>query len=152
MEKVALKKEIFEAALKAQTEIVQDFQSRIDELKVSDKESANDQHDSGEQSMHSQVDERISMLTDQLQVVKEELEKLERIDSSLIHDVVHLGSVVVTNIERFFVSVSIERFKVGKVDYFGVSTLAPIYKALEGKKAGDSADLNGNLFEIKEVL
>lgn len=152
MEKAALKKEIFESAVKAQAGIVQDFQFRIEELKTSDKESVNDQHDSGEQSMHSEVDERIAMLTDQLQMVKDELEKLNRIDPSLIHDVVHLGSVVVTNVERFFVSVSIERFKVGEVDYFGVSTLAPIYKALEGKKVGDSVDLNGNHFEIQELF
>lgn len=152
MEKAALKKQIFEAALKAQSGIVQDFKTRIDELKASDKDSADVQHDSGEQSMHSEIDERISMLTEQYQMVKDELEKLERIDASLIHDTVHLGSVVVTNVERFFVSVSIERFKVGEVSYFGVSTLAPIYKAMEGRKAGDAFDLNGNHFEIKEVF
>jgi transcription elongation GreA/GreB family factor len=152
LKKTAMKNKIYDAAIKAQSSIVKDFQSRIDELKSTDKQFADDQHDSGSLSMSAEVDEQISILTDQLQMVSDELEKLKRIDPEVKHDNVHLGSVVVTDKERFFVSVSIERFKVGDVGYFGISTKAPVYHAMEGKKAGESFEVNGNRFEILEVL
>lgn len=150
--KTAMKNKVFEAALKAQSSIVNDFQTRIDELKLTDKQFADDQHDSGSLSMSAEVDEQISILTDQLQMVSDELDKLKRIDPEEAHETVHLGSVVVTDKERFFVSVSIERFKVGDQGYFGISTKAPVYHAMEGKKAGDSFEVNGNRFEILEVM
>ena len=152
MEKTALKTKVYEAALKAQANIVEDFSQRIAELTETDQDTANEQHDSGAQSMSAETDAQIAMLNEQLSMVKEEFEKLNRIDPAVIAENAHLGALVMTNSMRFFVSVSIERFKSEGVEYFGISTQSPVYKAMEGKKAGETFEVNGNKFEILEVI
>jgi hypothetical protein len=152
MEKLALKKKVLDAGIKAQGAIIQDFKDRIAELKRSGEQYADEQHDSGAQSMTQETEDQVSLLSDQLQMLLEEMEKLERIETNEAHDVVHLGSIVITDKFKFFVSVSIERFKAGDEEYFGVSTLAPIYKAMEGKKAGESFEVNGNRFLITDLF
>ena len=151
MEKIAAKKLILAAGIKAQTSIVEDFRSRISELKSSGEQYADEQHDSGAQSMSADADEQASLMTEQLNMLEEELEKLGRISTEEVHETVHLGSVVVTNHQHFFVSVSIERFKCEGQEYFGVSTKAPIYKAMEGKSKGDKFEVNGRQFEILDL-
>ncbi len=151
MENNITKKLIWEAGVKAQEALIQDFRSRIDELMASGQQYASEQHDSGAQSMSQDTEEQASLMGEQLQMLNEEMEKLQRISPDEVHDVVHLGSVVITEQQRFFVSVSIERFKCSGVEYFGVSTKAPIYKAMEGKAKGESFELNGRNFKILDL-
>ncbi len=151
MENRASKKQILEAGLKAQAAIVNDFRSRIEELKATGQQYASEQHDSGAQSMTADTEEQAALMSEQLAMVEEEFDKLHRIETSEDHDNVHLGSVVVTEKQSFFVSVSIERFKCEGQEYFGVSTKAPIYKAMEGKQKGDSFEVNGRTFQILDL-
>jgi transcription elongation GreA/GreB family factor len=152
MEKLTLKKRILAAGIKAQTSIVEDFRTRIQELKTTGQQYADEQHDSGAQSMTADTEEQAGLMTEQLAMLEEELEKLQRISLDEVHDVVHLGSVVTTEKQLFFVSVSIERFKCDNVEYFGVSTKAPVYKAMEGKKKGEKFEVNGRQFEIVDLF
>jgi transcription elongation GreA/GreB family factor len=151
MDKIATKKQILAAGIKAQLSIIEDFTSRIAELKSTGQQYASEQQDSGAQSMTQATEEQASLMSEQLAMLQDELEKLQRIHIEEIHDVVHLGSVVVTNQQKFFVSVSIERFKCDGVEYFGISTNAPVYKAMEGKSMGDHFEVNGRGFEIVDL-
>lgn len=152
MENKVSKKQILEAGLKAQEAIIHDFTSRIEELKSTGQQYASEQQDSGALSMSQDTEEQASLMSEQLQMLQEEMDKLKRISADEVHDNVHLGSVVVTEQQRFFVSVSIERFKCDGLEYFGVSTKAPIYKAMEGKKKGESFDVNGRAFKILDLF
>jgi transcription elongation GreA/GreB family factor len=151
MEKKASKKQILEAGIKAQQAIIEDFRTRIEELKASGQQYASEQQDSGAQSMTQGTEEQAGLMTEQLHMLEEEMDKLHRINPEETHDKVHLGSVAVTEQERFFVSVSLERFKVDGQDYFGISTKAPIYKALEGKHRGEEVEVNGRKFKILDL-
>ena len=151
MEKRTSKTQILAAGVKAQESIVNDFRSRIEELKATGQQYASEQHDSGAQSMTEGTEEQAALMSEQLAMVEEELDKLIRIQTAEDHDNVHLGSVVVTEQQSFFVSVSIERFKCEGKEYFGVSTKAPIYKAMEGKKKGESFVVNGRSFKILDL-
>lgn len=152
MEKIALKKKILAAGIKAQAGIMDDFRSRIEELRTTGQQYAEEQQDSGAQSMTEATEEQANLMTEQLNMLQEEMDKLHRIHADEVHDVVHLGSVVLTNQQRFFVSVSIERFKCEGVEYFGISTKAPIYKAMEGKAKGERFEINGRQFEIVDLF
>lgn len=152
MEKKATKEKILEAGIKAQQSIIDDFKSRIEELKSTGQQYASEQHDSGAQSMSEDIENQAALMSEQLQMLEEEMDKLHRIDPSEVHETAHLGSVVITEQQRFFVSVSLERFKVDGIDYFGISTKAPIYKAIEGKRQGDEATVNGRQFKILELF
>lgn len=151
MEKIAAKKQILAAGIKAQMSIVNDFRNRIGELKSTGQQYADEQQDSGAQSMTADTEEQASLMSEQLLMLEEELQKLNRINPEEIHESVHLGSVVHTNHQQFFVSVSLERFKCEGQEYFGVSTKAPIYKSMEGKKKGDRFEMNGRQFEILDL-
>lgn len=78
------------------------------------------------------------------------LKVLESIDFGP-SDVVKPGAVVKTNDRYMVVAVSKPKFKFEDKNFIGISTEAPIYQCIEGKKAGDICHFNNIKFEIQEV-
>lgn len=76
---------------------------------------------------------------------------IENTDFALT-DAVKPGAVVVVDGRHFIVAVSTRRFDVDGVTYMGISQESPIYKAMEGLKAGESFSLNGKEVEVEDVL
>ncbi len=66
-------------------------------------------------------------------------------------DSVKAGAVVSVNGRCLIVSIPKSKFTIDGQDYIGISTLAPIYKELEGKKAGYEFTFNGHNFTIDSV-
>lgn len=69
------------------------------------------------------------------------------------------GAIVVTDKQRFFLSIGAGKFTVndpesptGMQYYFAISAQTPIYQALKDKTVGDSFVVNGILQTIKEVF
>ncbi len=70
------------------------------------------------------------------------------------------GAIVITNRQRFFLSIGAGKFlvphrsaePVPQETYFAISAQTPIYMALKGKKAGDSITFNGTTQTITEIL
>lgn len=69
------------------------------------------------------------------------------------------GSIVVTDKQRFFLSIGVGKFVVndsesptGMQYYFAISAQTPIYLALKGKSIGDSFIINGVQQTIKEIF
>lgn len=65
--------------------------------------------------------------------------------------VVEEGAVVRFGGRNFVVSVSTARFEHDGESFMGISTQAPIYDALRGLGAGDTAQFNGREIEIEAV-
>ena len=79
------------------------------------------------------------------------IDAIENADFSLT-DTVRLGAVVAFNNRHFVVVASTARFDCNGVTYMGISPSSPIYRALEGLKAGDSFEFNGNEFVVQDVM
>ncbi len=69
------------------------------------------------------------------------------------------GAIVVTDKQRFFLSIGAGKFVVndnesptGMQYYFAISAQTPVYQALKGKSIGDSFIINGILQKIKEIF
>ena len=69
------------------------------------------------------------------------------------------GSIVVTDKQRFFMSIGAGKFVVndnesptGMQYYFAISAQTPIYAALKGKKVGDGIVFNGQSQTIQEIF
>ncbi len=69
------------------------------------------------------------------------------------------GAIVVTDKQRFFLSIGAGKFVVkdsasptGMQYYFAISAQTPIYLALKGKSTGDSFIINGIVQTIKEIF
>jgi len=79
--------------------------------------------------------------------------QLKRVDISQSTETVGNGSLVETENNFFFIAVAL-----GKIDiedsknYYSISTEAPIYNMLKGKKAGDSFSFNNLTYRIVNVF
>ncbi|MGB7785006.1 MAG: transcription elongation factor [Salinimicrobium sp.] len=79
-------------------------------------------------------------------------ETLANLDHSHRSEVVRPGSVVETKNNYYFISVPL-----GEIDMesgskvYAISTDAPIYQELEGKKEGDKVTFQDNTFEILKI-
>lgn len=62
------------------------------------------------------------------------------------------GAIVTVGARHFVIAVSTARFEHEGVELIGISTQAPIYKAMEGKEAGDDCTFNGRTLTIDEVI
>lgn len=143
------KKSIIHASVIKQQLEIEDFEKEITALK---KEiySHNETPSQGDSSAAERT-EVLLRYENEVGFLKEELEILENIDPNEKLDEIGPGAVVVTNQRVFFVSVSIEQVEVNGIDIFGLSTKAPIFQALRGKKAGDKLDFNGIHYDIQDV-
>lgn len=106
--------------------------------------------DDDDQSHHRQSIEISDQLEEQAHVHTEHLEAINKISFEET-DTVGPGAVVSVNGRCMIVAVSKPPFKVGDRDFLGISTQAPIYKELKGKKAGDSFTFNNLNFTIEAV-
>ena len=67
-------------------------------------------------------------------------------------DAVEHGACVVTDRQRFLLSIGAGKFNVGSEVWFAISAQTPIYAALKGKRVGDSLTVNGQTQTIKEIF
>jgi transcription elongation GreA/GreB family factor len=65
--------------------------------------------------------------------------------------VIQPGSLVITTMGNYFISVGAGNVKLEGKDYFAVSPLSPIAQILIGKKASDALQFNGKELKLMEV-
>ncbi len=150
MERIEFKKKVLEAAKEKQQQIIQDLEEAIQRRKASAEQDDQDMRDYFE-STREEILEYVDHLADQLNIARSELEVLNKIRIEKEHDQVTMGSVVETDMMTFFVAVGLEEFEVEEKEFFGISTRAPIYRAMIGKKKGDRFSLRGQDHEIKDL-
>ncbi len=144
IDRALLREQILEEGMKKHQSVIDDFTHRIKEL----LESRNGQASTEEAAL------RVNHLAEQLEFANKEMVILQEMRATIknIHDEVQLGSVVVTDKDIFFVSVSIERFHVDDLDIFGLSQKTPLFKAMEGKKKGDTFSYGDITYRIEDIF
>jgi transcription elongation GreA/GreB family factor len=65
---------------------------------------------------------------------------------------VGFGSLVITDQQNFFVAASIGAFKLDEHDFFIISAQTPVFKAMEGREAGERFEFRGRSYKILEVI
>ncbi len=89
-------------------------------------------------------------LDDTVHAYTDKIEKLAAIDFGP-KSKVEEGAVVKLDGRFFVIAVSTGKFRCDGRDLIGISREAPIYAALEGKRAGDAISFNGRELVIEEV-
>ncbi len=152
MNKPQLKRKILEAIRKQKKDLYdtirRDALARLKSANEEDETGFQNQLESKQEEMYEEY-ERESKQLDHLQVA---LDKLDGISPGQIHEEIQFGSVIFTNKLNFFVSVSQNRFPVEDKMIVGISTDAPIYKAMEGMQAGQKFTFNQIDYEIQQVF
>lgn len=150
MDKLEFKRKVLKAAKEKQKEIVQDLQEGIERRKEAAEQEDQDMNDYFE-STREEILDYVDHLADQLNIARSELDLLNKLRIEKPHDQVTIGSIVETDIKNFYVSVGVEEFEVDGKEFFGLSTRAPIYKSMIGKKKGDRFTFQGEEHEIKDL-
>lgn len=146
MDKVKLKK----ALIELEKHHIDEAEMKYEEFLSGNLLNKNEVIDDDDQSHHRQSIEISDQLEEQAHVHADHLDTINKISFEPTN-VVRPGAVVSVNGRCMVIAVSKPHFKIDDRDFIGISTQAPIYKSLEGKKVGDSFEFNSMKFVIEAV-
>ncbi len=150
-DKLRTKYKVFETLLERK-------KSRFNELSRFQRDQVNSINEADMDQDSIMEDQTEAMLrearveNESLDNLKEEINYLEDYKSFGEKNEVGPSTLVKTSLLNLVVSVPQRTFEVGGEKYNGISTKSPVYEALEGKKAGEKVEFNGQKIEIKEVV
>lgn len=113
-----------------------------------DKSTAGDKYDTERSMVHQEMDKLIK----QVEIEGKILNQLEKMEAVKKMESAGQGSIVHTNMGIYLLGAACGKVKVEKELVFGVSMASPLAQAMHGKKAGEVFSLNGNEFQLKEVV
>lgn len=102
-------------------------------------------------SIREEIQEEIYHLDRQMVSLKTMQTQMRKVLNS-VSDTVKLGSLVITNKARFYISVSLGEFFFQGDRFYAISAESPMAKIMLGKKVGDDFVLNNIHQEIVEIL
>jgi hypothetical protein len=140
------KNKLIEQCLLILKERADNAKKAMDELQQSDNEYGlpKDRYD----SFRAQVLRKRDLFAEQYQKTMDEIDLIKKIDPEKKSEKVEFGSILITNKQKLFVSISLGKIVLENEEYYAISTQVPIYNAIKGKKAGEKFEFNGNKFEI----
>jgi transcription elongation GreA/GreB family factor len=137
MAEILVKRKIWEQCFNLQASTVDAARKTM----LQAEESANSEIGSSEESFDSfreQCQKEREMYSKKLEEASFGLEILRRMDPDYTSEAVAMGAVVKTAIQTFFISISLGEVNVNGEKAYAVSTQSPIYKAMEGKRKGET--------------
>ncbi len=102
-------------------------------------------------SIREEIQEEIYHLDRQMVSLKTMQTQMRKVLNS-VSNTVKLGSLVITNKARFYISVSLGEFFFQGDRFYAISAESPMAKIMLGKKVGDDFVLNNIHQEIVEIL
>lgn len=112
------------------------------------KSSAGDKYETGRAMMQQEID----MNSRQLLEARKMQTQLHQISPDSEHQIAQAGSLVETDQETFYLSVSAGALFIYGKRYYAISVNSPVGLQLKGKQTGESFKLNGKEFKILKVL
>ncbi|PJE41654.1 MAG: hypothetical protein CUR32_07390 [Flavobacterium sp.] len=142
--------------LQSYKQLVQDridvFQDMIsgltDDAQNDAKGSAGDKHETALSMMHLEQEK----LNHKLQEVLAQKAVLDKIDASVVHQKVALGSLVQTNGLWLFVSTALPKITLNDKTVFAISPQSPLGTVLMGNGIGYTAEINGKEYVVEALV
>jgi hypothetical protein len=119
-----------------------------DDAKNDAKGSAGDKHETALSMMHIEQ-EKISF---KLKEVIEQKAVLDKIDSSLVHQRITLGSLVQANGIYLYLSLALTKINVDGTSVIALSPQSPLGVKLMGEEVGFEFEINGTKYTIQTVV
>lgn len=149
--KQTLKQRILAECLKIQKQVVEIARKAMADA----QESANEGDDSTEEKLYNSYREEMhnkrDMFARHYELAMDDLNQLNQIVMSKEYKKAEFGSIVETDGGIYFISISLGQLKLETGTVFAISALAPVYKAFEGKKAGEHFVFRDKTFTIKDI-
>jgi transcription elongation GreA/GreB family factor len=145
-----IKQMLFETCVKAQEKIIANAREVIEEAAESATEYTSTEEESFD-SYREQLQQRRDMYTTQMLAARNDLDYLRNINFGE-KTTVEEGAVVKTNLQSFFIAISLGKVELEGKTYFAISTSAPIFKAMDGLKAGDTFHFRDRDYKITDIF
>ena len=112
------------------------------------KSSAGDKFETSRSTMQIEYDK----LNNQLIQKKNQLKKIELLDRNKKYKSVNYGSLVITNTNKYLISIGLGQYIIDDHSVFAISLSSPIGRILLDKKKGDSFIFNNNAEKIIDII
>ena len=148
---VANKQELYFKCLDTVNKQIDKYQNEMAQIRQSMEN--NDAHtDYDEDDSKGQLLGDFEKYAEYLDNSRKMKEKLSKIDKSHYTENIDFGSLVETNDNYYFISVALGKIALEEgSSVYAISTEAPIYQEMKGKKAGESFSFNDKEHKILEV-
>ena len=113
-----------------------------------DEESSLELDDFAQQSQSTDSARSLQIRINQ---AKENLEAFKNVRPELVDEITE-GNVVFTDQVNFVIGLAFNDFEWDNKKFVGISTQAPIFEALVGKREGDKVEFNGIKYTIEEII
>jgi transcription elongation GreA/GreB family factor len=127
-----------------------DFRKEMEDAQQSANEygAPKDRYD----AYRTQLLRKRDMFGQQLAKLNVQLDVLDKIDPDRKCKVVEFGALVVTSRQKLFIATGLGKIELEGETYYAISAAVPIFKAMEGKRAGDEFVFNDQKTTIVEIL
>jgi len=112
------------------------------------KSSAGDKHETGRSMLQLEMEKTGKQLVE----ISKMRETLAKIDISKTTKFAHLGSLIYTEKNNYFLSISAGLLTVKKDNYFAISVSSPIGKLFLGKQEKEVIFFNGEPIKILKIV
>lgn len=145
------KEELYYKCLDKVNAQIDKYQKEMDQIKESMEN--NDVHtDYDEDDSKGQLLGDFEKYAEYLDNSRKMKEKLNRINPKHFSEQIDLGSIVETSENYYFISAALGKIVLDEGStVYAISTEAPIFQEMKGKKQGDKFSFNGKDYEIQGV-
>ncbi len=112
------------------------------------KSSSGDKHETG-RAMAQIEQEKASQMLSEANNLKLFLDK---IDPKIISKHVIVGSLVITNLGNYYISIAAGKILIDEKIYYAISSKSPLGSKLIGETINSTFIFNGNNYQIQEIL
>jgi hypothetical protein len=148
---IDIKQKLYNACLAYAQRSIDAAQQGINEAqqaaKDDTKSSAGDKYETGREMAQQESNRNMAQLH-QANKLKVQLNTVPVMPSSYVDN----GSAVITDSGNFYIAISAGSVIVDDVNYVAISLASPIGQKMKGLNPGDSFNLNGKSYIIKQVI
>lgn len=148
---MSIKQELLQVCMDYVNKRIYNYKLEMETIKESiennDKVNSEDD-DSGNGKLLNDLEKNAQHLNDATKM----LETLKQINPKIHNESGALGSIVYTQTNIFFLSVSVGKIELENTIYFAISLQSPIGMLLRNKIKGDQINFNGTIYTITNII
>lgn len=150
-QELELKKKLLQECTRILNEQISAAKAAMDDAQESANEhqgAIEDKFESFREACHIQRD----MYARQLDELISTMAVLKRINATKVNKEVSFGTVVQTELQNYFIGVSLGEIKMDGISYFAISGMSPVFKAMSGKIEGENFNFREKDYKIQQVF
>ncbi|MFT7052203.1 MAG: transcription elongation GreA/GreB family factor [Psychroserpens sp.] len=145
----SIKSQLLEVCFTHVNKRIANYKNELETIKdsIENNDKGDEENDSGNGKLFNDLEKNAQYLSDASKM----LDTLKTINSKAIHQNAVLGSLITTDISKFYLAVSIGKIEIDNENYFIISKSSPIGELLLNKTVGESITFNNTTYNIKEI-